>query len=369
MTCPHCGADVMAGYTFCPRCRKRVIPPGTSPAAPPAGEASPYAPPTSAAYAPRRAHGGGGADEALMARPGAVTFMAVVDTVLAALGLLVTMAVLFVVVNGGGGQSGEMIFAACFYGFGSLFTLLTAIGLFRMQGYARILKLVISGFGLLALPCGTVVSVLVLIYLLKPGVALLFSGRSAQSLTPQEVAQVQAARGSGALVFVAYSLVLSLFLFIPIIAAIAIPSLLRARVSANEAASISELREVVSAQASYSGANASLYSPLACLSAPASCIPGYSANSPYFLDARFANPIRHGYRFELHLGPAPESLDPSVSASASSMTYAYVAVPVAQNRSGVRSFCANETGVICSWQGAAPPIVDGACPQLCEPIR
>ena len=43
---------------------------------------------------------------------------------------------------------------------------------------------------------------------------------------------------------------------IGIIAAIAIPSLLRARVSANESATIGDIRTVISAEAAYHSANA-----------------------------------------------------------------------------------------------------------------
>src|SRR5438045_8773993 len=46
---------------------------------------------------------------------------------------------------------------------------------------------------------------------------------------------------------------------IGIIAAIAIPSLLRARVSANESATIGDIRTVISAQAAYQSANAGYY--------------------------------------------------------------------------------------------------------------
>ena len=55
---------------------------------------------------------------------------------------------------------------------------------------------------------------------------------------------------------------------IGIIAAIAIPSLLRARVSANESATIGDIRTLISAQAAYHAANGGFYGPLTCLVAP-----------------------------------------------------------------------------------------------------
>ena len=64
---------------------------------------------------------------------------------------------------------------------------------------------------------------------------------------------------------------------IGIIAAIAIPSLLRARVSANEAAAIGDTRTVISGEAAYQSANSGFYGNLTCLATPASCIPGYTS--------------------------------------------------------------------------------------------
>ena len=46
---------------------------------------------------------------------------------------------------------------------------------------------------------------------------------------------------------------------IGIIAAIAIPSLLRARVSANESATLGDIRTLISAQAAYQSANSGFY--------------------------------------------------------------------------------------------------------------
>jgi type IV pilus assembly protein PilA len=58
---------------------------------------------------------------------------------------------------------------------------------------------------------------------------------------------------------------------IGIIAAIAIPSLLRARVAANEAAAVGDIRTVISAQAAYHATNGGWYEGnIVCLNAAAS---------------------------------------------------------------------------------------------------
>jgi hypothetical protein len=78
------------------------------------------------------------------------------------------------------------------------------------------------------------------------------------------------------------------------------------------------------------------------------------------------SPVRRGYRFELRLGPRPESLDPTTAAASSTVKFAYIAVPETVNRSGVRSFCGDDTGRICYWSdGRTPPTEGGACPSDC----
>lgn len=154
------------------------------------------------------------------------------------------------------------------------------------------------------------------------------------------------------------------FLMIPVIgmvSAIAIPSLLRARVSTNESAAIGDLRTIVSAEAAYQSANGGYYDTLECLGAPARCIPGYTG--PVMLQGPLAtdNGLKTGYRHTLHPGaPAPRGS----SISPSSLTaYAVVAVPISQGQTGVRAFCSDSTGVMRYWPlGAIPEITDGQCP-------
>src|SRR5260221_8073519 len=75
---------------------------------------------------------------------------------------------------------------------------------------------------------------------------------------------------------------------IGIIAAIAIPSLLRARVAANEAAVIGDTRTIISAEAAYHAANSGYYGSITCLSVPSGCIPSYPLAAPTFLDSTIA---------------------------------------------------------------------------------
>ena len=75
-----------------------------------------------------------------------------------------------------------------------------------------------------------------------------------------------------------------------ILAAIAIPLLVRARVAANESAALGDIRTLMSAQASYRSANAGFFDAnLSCLNYPfAGCIPSYPTSAPTFLDSLLA---------------------------------------------------------------------------------
>ena len=145
---------------------------------------------------------------------------------------------------------------------------------------------------------------------------------------------------------------LIVIVIIGIIAAIAIPSLLRARVSANEAGTIGDHRTVNSAFAAYSSANNGFYDTvLTCLSTPSGgCIPLYPATAPTFLDIvvadTTANAVKSGYTRSFLAGAAPTTV-PATASPSSAVGFCYSAVPANQNRTGVRSFGTDASGRIC----------------------
>jgi type IV pilus assembly protein PilA len=151
---------------------------------------------------------------------------------------------------------------------------------------------------------------------------------------------------------------------IGIIAAIAIPGLLRARVSANEAMAIGDIRAVISSEMAYSAYNNGNYDTIECLQAPNSCLPEYTGVP--MLSGEFSM-IKGGYRRTFYPGPRAASGDKTSPSSATG--FAITAVPLQRNRTGVRGFCGDHTGVICqTMDGSEPPVVDGACGQPCSPI-
>jgi prepilin-type N-terminal cleavage/methylation domain-containing protein len=130
---------------------------------------------------------------------------------------------------------------------------------------------------------------------------------------------------------------------IGIIAAIAIPSLLRARISANESATIGDTRTVISAEAAYQSAASGFYGTLTCLAVPSGCILGY--NGPTFLDGTIGVDTlvqKSGYSRIANYDTAlsvPGLTNPHG-------TYCYMASPITSGTTGVRSFGGDSSGVV-----------------------
>jgi type IV pilus assembly protein PilA len=372
MQCPHCGTEVLEGNRFCPNCRKRVVAPSGGleaggsappPSAQPAGGLPP--PPPGYAYAPPLR-------PIDMSRPGIVTLLAVLD-ILGGL-FMILGAILVIVASVGESKSGDTAIAVVGGGacaFIGAVAIAAGVGMWMLQSWGRILQIVLACIGLLGFPCGTLINVLILIYLLKPGVKVLFSGRTATELSPQEAQDVaQLSTGSGAtIVIVAVITVFVGIFMVGIIAAIAIPSLLRARVSANESAAIGNLRTLASAEVAYAQTwNSGFSDTPECLANPSSCVPG--ADSQPMFDSssiQFDKP-KTGYLLEFQPGQpavAPEGARISPS-SVSSFTI--TAVPATPGQTGVRSFCTDALGNVC-WVGDGErfDVSDGTCGQ-CKPL-
>jgi type IV pilus assembly protein PilA len=141
-----------------------------------------------------------------------------------------------------------------------------------------------------------------------------------------------------------------------IVAAIAIPSLLRARIAANEAAAIGDIHTVVSAEMTYQSQSGGRYGTLSCLATPSNsnCIRGYSG--PAFISPELGNPVKQGYRRTFQLSGNGEH-------------FAYIAEPAEPGKTGVRSFCGDNSGSILQNPSAVPVIRSGECdPQSGSPL-
>jgi type IV pilus assembly protein PilA len=129
-----------------------------------------------------------------------------------------------------------------------------------------------------------------------------------------------------------------------IIAAIAIPNLLRAKISANESSAVGSVRNIITAEISYQTSYPQLgYSVSLALLGPGgantSCPPAgpNPAVGACLIDAVLASSTKSGYRFAATGNNAVNGANTGFTTAASPITY---------NQTGVRAFCAGEDGVL-----------------------
>jgi len=142
-----------------------------------------------------------------------------------------------------------------------------------------------------------------------------------------------------------------------IIAAIAIPNLLRARIAANEASAAAGIRTINTSQVAFSSAwPAQGYAPtLTAMGSAGGCAPPL-VTSACLLDSVMANDpaTKNGYLFTF-------TGDGNVPSGA----YQVSADPVTPNGSGVRSFCSFADAVVRAQIGA----LAGTCPAATPPLQ
>jgi hypothetical protein len=125
-------------------------------------------------------------------------------------------------------------------------------------------------------------------------------------------------------------------------------------VSANESATVGDIRTVISGEAAFQSANGGWYTgAITCLANPNaggnSCIPNYPVNAPTFLDSQIASTLpKSGYNRSFQSGPQPSPMpSTNLSGSTAVASYAYIATPVNQGQTGVRGFGGDSSGVLC----------------------
>jgi type IV pilus assembly protein PilA len=135
-----------------------------------------------------------------------------------------------------------------------------------------------------------------------------------------------------------------------IIAAIAIPNLLRSRMAANEASAVGSLRTINTSAVTYSSTYPATGYPtnMAALGGAVSTCTAASSTGACLLDQVLAAGTKSGYTFNL-LGVA----------STPSVGYTVTALPVSAGTSGQRSFFSDQSGVIrYNTAGTAPTVSD-----------
>ena len=143
---------------------------------------------------------------------------------------------------------------------------------------------------------------------------------------------------------------------ISIIAAIAVPGLLRARATANETSAVVTLRETVKAQVAYSttcGAGNFAVSYVVLATAP-----GGNPSAEGYISKEFAVPspmLKNGYHFNLGPGANAASAPNDCNGAPTTTTWVATAVPQTLGTTGDRGFAVNTQNAV--WQdttGAAP---------------
>jgi type IV pilus assembly protein PilA len=126
-----------------------------------------------------------------------------------------------------------------------------------------------------------------------------------------------------------------------IIAAIAIPNLMRSKMAANESSAVGSLRTINTAQVTYSTTFASVGYAAAIGSlgsgstTPCTATALAVSTAACLIDSVLANGTKSGYKFVV-----------GGTTGTPAVTYTSQASPVAPNQSGTRYFCSDQSGVI-----------------------
>jgi len=256
MFCAKCGGEVPEGGQFCARCGARVGAPVAQsvPAAAPSSVAIPATvPPAAFPGMPLLS-----ADQVLV-RPTGISILAILDYVG---GALYSLAGLSLMVFGSMNKeqaAGMMLAGFLLLALGAL-AIVCGWGLWTLKPWGRTVQLVFSWIGLLGFPLGTIISIIVLMYLYKPQLKLLFSGKTPAELTGEDVAMlsqfVQSGGGGAGLLIAVVGIFVVFIAVIGIVAAIAIPNLLNAIQRGKQKRTMADMRAIATACEMYAIDNA-----------------------------------------------------------------------------------------------------------------
>lgn len=266
-TCDSCGHQMAVPERyggqelFCTACKRPfTAPSNTAPPAPPGPSVATSNPlactacatplPPSAMFCPTCGGAVGDVDRSgLLRRPIGVTALAILNGVGAGLTGFLALAVML------GGAEEKPALAAVLgtvFGIVAILQVAATVGLWKLRPWGRVIQIGLSSVGLLALPLGTLLSALVLWYMLRGRTRVLFSGKAAADLTPGE-ATLLARRTENAAVIAAVVIAAALVLVsvIGIIAAIAIPNLLNAVNRGRQKRTVADIGRLATAVESY----------------------------------------------------------------------------------------------------------------------
>ena len=160
MFCPKCGSGVDPNAAFCRGCGAPIV----------------------AGVAPVQT----------LTRPGIITLLAVLQFIAATVLLLGGAIGSFAALMSEDPDRGWGLLAAVLFGGVGVLQLACGIGLWKLKPYGRVLQIVLAVIGLIGIPIGTIISIFILIYMFKPGIRALFSGKAIPELTRAELVDIAA---------------------------------------------------------------------------------------------------------------------------------------------------------------------------------
>jgi prepilin-type N-terminal cleavage/methylation domain-containing protein len=155
-----------------------------------------------------------------------------------------------------------------------------------------------------------------------------------------------------------------------IIAAIAIPNLLRSRMAANEASAVGSIRTINTAAISYNSSYGNGFPvTLAQVGTTGSAV--VSCDNSEYLDTVLTLGLKSGYSFNIITGGAPlAAAVVGCTTPGSTVGYGAEAHPTGKGTTGQRSFCSDASGVIRQDPtGTTPAPVAGVCPVAMVPLQ
>ena len=142
-----------------------------------------------------------------------------------------------------------------------------------------------------------------------------------------------------------------------IIAAIAIPNLMRSKIAANQASAVGSLRTINTAQVTYASTyNLGFATSLTDLGPPSGGATAPAATTGAdLIDSVLAAGAKSGYTFTLG-GTTPASCGPATTTGC--LTYTVTASPTVQNTSGQNGYFTDQTNVIRFNSGGTAAVTD-----------
>jgi prepilin-type N-terminal cleavage/methylation domain-containing protein len=154
-----------------------------------------------------------------------------------------------------------------------------------------------------------------------------------------------------------------------IIAAIAIPNLLRSRMAANEASAVGSIRTMNTAAISYNSTYGNGF-PTLLTQIGTTGTAAVSCNNAELIDSVLTSGAKSGFNFAVLAGNGLGAKPTGCTAAGSTDGYGVTAVPQTVGTTGQRSFCSDASGVIrYDPTGSAATLTSALCTVALSPLQ